>query len=96
MQSEVQRAIASSASQSNASSQAGSVLEAPNSDKQEEVSNEVLLEGVTTVKVRADAAVAVEVVEATDFTPTDTLLVGDNGALVDFNYTPPELLSKNN
>ena len=94
MQSEVQRAIASSASQSNASSQAGSVLEAPNSDKQEEVSNEVLLEGVTTVKVRADAAVAVEVVEATDFTPTDTLLVGDNGALVDFNYTPPELLSK--
>jgi len=95
MQSEVQRAVANSASQSNVSSQAGSVLEASNSDKQEEeVSNEVLLEGVTTVKVRADAAVALEVVEATDFTPTDTILVGDNGVLVDFNYTPPELLSK--
>ena len=94
MQAEVQRAVASSASQLDAPAQSASVLGASGPDKQEEVNNDVLLEGVTTVKVRADAAVALEVVEATDFIPTDTILVGDNGALVDFNFTPPELLSR--
>lgn len=94
MQAEVQRAVASSALQSEAPAQSVSVSGASGPDNQEEVSNEVLLEGVTTVKVRADAAVAVEEVKATDFIPTDTISVGDNGALVGFNYTPPELLSQ--
>ena len=94
MQAEVQRAVANSASQPESPAQPVPVSGASEPDKQEEVNNEVLLEGVTTVKVRADAAVAVEEVEATDFIPTDTISVGDNGVLVDFNYTPPKLLSK--
>lgn len=94
MQAEVRRVVASSALQSEAPAQFVAVSGVSGPDKQEEVSNDVLLEGVTSVKVRADAAVAVEEVEATDFTPTDIISVGDNGALVGFDYTPPELLSK--
>ena len=94
MQAEVQRAVTSSASQLKAPAQPASVSGASGTTKQEEVNNEVLLEGVTTVKVRADAVVAAEEVKATDFIPTETISVGGNGTLVDFNYTPPELLSK--
>ena len=94
MQAEVQRAVAVSASQLDGTGQSAPVPGASTPEKQEQVSNEVLLEGVTTVKVRADAAVAVEEVEATDFIPTDTISVGDDGTLLDFDYTPPELLSK--
>lgn len=93
MQAEVQRAVASSGSQLQEAAQPSSIPQNSESSKEQEVSNEVLLEGVTSVKVRADAEVAAEKVETTDFIPTDPISVGDNGALVGFNYTPPELLT---
>jgi hypothetical protein len=93
MQAEVQKAIASSGSQLEESAQNSSIPDNSGSSKEQEVSNEVLLEGVTTVKVRADAEVAAETVDSTDFIPADPIAVGDNGAVVGFDYTPPELLS---
>ena len=93
MQAEVQQAVASSGSQPKESSQAATAPDNSGSNKEQEVSNEVLLEGVTTVKVRADAEIAVEKIGATDFIPADPIEVGNNGALVGFNYTPPKLLT---
>ena len=93
MQAEVQRAIASSGPQAEESAQNTSIPDNSGSSNEQEVSNEVLLEGVTTIKVRADAEVAAETVDSTDFIPADPIAVGDDGTLVGFNYTPPELLS---
>lgn len=58
-------------------------------------SKEVLLEGVTTVQVQADAAVAAESVAATDFTPVVPIAVTTNaeGSLAQFDLTPPTPLS---
>ncbi len=93
MQAEVQQAVASSGSQLQESAQPATMPDNSQSSKEQEINNEVLLEGVTTVKVRVDAEVAAEKIEATDFIPTDPILVGDDGALVGFNYTPPKLLT---
>jgi len=93
MQAEVQRAAASSGSQLQESAQAAIAPENSESSKEQEVNNEVLLEGVTTVKVRVDAEVAAGKVEDTDFIPSDPIALSDDGALVGFNYTPPELLT---
>lgn len=59
------------------------------------VSKEVLLEGVTTVQVQADAAVAAESVAATDFTPVVPIAVTTTaeGSVAQFDLTPPTLLS---
>jgi hypothetical protein len=93
IQAEVQRAAASSESQLQGPAQVATAPDNSGSSKEQEVSNEVLLEGVTTVKVRSDAEVAAETVGSTDFTPVDPISVGDDGALVGFNYTPPQLLT---
>jgi hypothetical protein len=93
MQAEVQRAAASSGSQLQESAQEAIAPENSESSKEQEVNNEVLLEGVTTVKVRVDAEVAAGKVEDTDFIPSDPIALSDDGALVGFNYTPPELLT---
>ena len=61
----------------------------------QEVSNDVLLEGVTTVQVRADVKVAVETVSAKDFIPADPVIVveGAAGAVAQFDLTPPTMLT---
>ncbi len=59
------------------------------------VSNEVLLEGVTTVQLRADAAVVAETVAGKDFIPADPVAVTSSvgGAVAQFDLTPPSPLT---
>ena len=66
----------------------------PDDNAEREMSNEVLLEGVTTVQVRADAKVAAESVAAKDFVPTDPIIVVEaaEGSVAQFDLTPPSLL----
>jgi len=62
---------------------------------QQDKDNEVLLEGVTTVQVRAEAQVAAETVAATDFIPTDPIAVSVSveGPVAQFDLTPPKPLT---
>lgn len=59
------------------------------------ISNEVLLEGVTTVQLRADAEVVVKTVASKDFIPADPVAVTSSvgGAIAQFDLTPPTLLT---
>ena len=59
----------------------------------QEMSNQVLLEGVTTPGVNADAKVAAEAASVTDFTPVDPISVSAEGAVIEFDFTPPTQLS---
>ena len=56
----------------------------------------MLLEGVTTVQVRADAKVAAESVAAKDFVPTDPIVVIEaaEGSVAQFDLTPPSPLEE--
>lgn len=56
---------------------------------EQEISNQVLLEGVTTPGVNADAKVAAETASVTDFTPVDPIAVSAEGAVIEFDFTPP-------
>ena len=62
---------------------------------EKDVSNEVLLEGVTTVQVRADAKVAAESVASKDFIPVEPIVVTaeDQGLVAQFDLTPPTPLT---
>lgn len=61
----------------------------------QEVNNEVLLEGVTTVQLRADAEVAAKTVAAKDFFPIEpiSVKVTAEGAVAQFDLTPPNPLT---
>ena len=95
MQEEVQLAIARNANSEKPSSLMAlapeSAGELPQEKAEQGVNNEVLLEGVTTVKVRADAQVAVESVAAKDFIPIDPVVVTQaaEGSVALFDLTPP-------
>lgn len=77
-------------------SQPNSVGGKPQNNTEQEISNEVLLEGVTTVQVRADAKVAAESVAAKDFVPTDPIVVIEaaEGSVAQFDLTPPSPLEE--
>ena len=60
---------------------------------EQEMSNQVLLEGVTTPGVNADAKVAAETASVTDFTPVDPITVSAEGAVIEFDFTPPTPLT---
>ena len=59
------------------------------------VSNDVLLEGVTSIKVRGDAQVAAESVAAKDFIPIDPIVVTQvaDVSVALFDLTPPTTLT---
>jgi len=58
------------------------------------LSNDVLLEGVTSPGVRSGAQVAVDKVTSTDFVPIDPITVSIDGQVQDFDYTPPSLMTQ--
>lgn len=68
---------------------------APEESVEQGISNEVLLEGVTTVQVRADAKVAAESVAAKDFVPVEPIVVTpeSEGSVAQFDLTPPTPLT---
>lgn len=55
--------------------------------------NEVRMESVTTPVLRTNAQVAVSQVAKTDFIPEVALQVSDDGAIDNFDYTPPQPLA---
>lgn len=67
------------------SDQSGEVGDA----EQQNLSNEVLIEGVTSPVVRSNAAVAAAKVSSTDFIPTDPIVVSVDGQVEQFDHTPP-------
>ena len=91
MQLEAQRAIARSGSEADATGP--QTVTNSQSTQEEGVRNEVILEGVTTVQVRASAEIAVNKVKSTDFVPIDPISVSGDGSIVRFDYTPPKLLT---
>lgn len=94
MQEVVQRAVSNASTSGGQSFNSGQTLVGSVSPQSEqETGNEVLLEGVTTVQVRADAEVAVEKVASTDFIPDAPITISSNGEVSGFDYTPPKLLT---
>jgi hypothetical protein len=65
----------------------------PVQSPEQEVNNQVLLEGVTTPSVNEEAKVAANTVAATDFLPIDPISVSDDGVVVEFDFTPPIALT---
>ena len=96
MQEEARLAIASIATRAPVDSVPVSASSSAAETNDDNVSNEVLLEGVTTVQVRADAEVVVETVASKDFIPADPVAVTSSvvgGAVAQFDLTPPTLLT---
>ena len=97
LQEQARLVIAGAAAQAPASSEATSVASSPGSveSNDQDINNEILLEGVTTVQVRADAKVVAETIASKDFVPADPVAVtaSDKGAVVEFDLTPPSPLT---
>ncbi len=93
LQQEVQLAVANR--DSNGEGISASAAASNQDNVEQEVSNEVLLEGVTTVQLRADAEVAAESVAAKDFVPVDPVVViaAAEGPVALFDLTPPSPLT---
>jgi hypothetical protein len=70
-----------------------SLIGPSNPKSEQDIGNEVLLEGVTTVQVRAEAKTAADIVSATDFIPEEPLAIASDGTIPGFDYTPPKILT---
>tara|TARA_B100001059_G_scaffold236702_1_gene289206 strand:+ start:2161 stop:3636 length:1476 start_codon:yes stop_codon:yes gene_type:complete len=90
IQEQVQLAISGSATPA-ASAVTLATSATPSSDQ--EVSNQVLLEGVTSPAVNAEAKVAAETASVTDFIPVDPISVSAEGNVIEFDFTPPSPLT---
>ena len=95
VQEEARLAIASIGTRAPADSAPVSASSGATETNEDNVSNEVLLEGVTTVQVRADAEVVVETLASKDFIPAGPVAVTTSvgGAVAQFDLTPPTLLT---
>ena len=95
LQKEVRLAIAGAAARVPAASELGFPASSSTNDDDQYVNNEVFLEGVTTVQVRADAELVAETVATKDFVPSDPVAVTLSAgvAVAQFDLTPPVLLT---
>ena len=95
MQEELRLAIAGIGTRAPIDSASASASSGATETNDDNMSNEVLLEGVTTVQLRADAEVVAETVASKDFIPADPVAVTSSvgGAVARFDLTPPTLLT---
>ena len=95
IQEEVRFAIASIGTRAPVDSAPASASSGATETNDDNISNEVLLEGVTTVQLRADAEVVAETVASKDFIPADPVSVTSSvgGSVAQFDLTPPNLLT---